>query len=187
MDGISLAHLGAFIGAMSVVASLLYLGYQVRQNTRSLRTENYARVLDRVSTMQARLSSDPVYSELVARGTADIYRLTVVERLQFSWTFYEMFGALEFMFHQVEAGALPEEVWKRWSDTLAWWISLPGVRAWWVSIPAPFSASFTRYMDAQLQAGPPDPAASKRWSAFLSNKPSASTDTPCAPTAKMGG
>ena len=185
MDGITLetlANLGEFVGAIAVVASLVYLGYQVRQNTQSLRTENYARVLDRVSTMQARLSSDPAFSELVARGAADVSRLTVIERVQFTWTFYEMFGAFEFMFHQVEAGALSDEVWKRWSGTLAWWISLPGVRAWWVARPAPFSASFTVYMDAQMQEGPLDSDATKRWSVFLSGKTGVSTDTPPART-----
>ena len=38
----SLAQLGEFVGGVFVVPSLVYLAHQVRQNTRSLRTENYA-------------------------------------------------------------------------------------------------------------------------------------------------
>jgi hypothetical protein len=55
----------------------------------------------------------------VTRGPIDPSRLTEEERVQFAWAFYEMFGAFEFMFHQSESGALPREVWQRWSDTLS--------------------------------------------------------------------
>ena len=170
MDGLnleSLANLGEFISAIAVVVSLVYLGHQVRQNTQSLRTENYARVLERVANLQARLSVDAVFSELIARGAADPVRLTTGERVQFTWTFYEMFGAFEFMFHQATSNALPTEVWQRWSETLSWWLSLPGVKAWWIARPAPFSASFTSYVDGKLQQGLADGDASRRWGAFL--------------------
>jgi len=38
-----LGNLGEFIGGLAVIVSLVYLALQVRQNTQSLRTENYAR------------------------------------------------------------------------------------------------------------------------------------------------
>ncbi len=173
----TLANLGEFVSAIAVVVSLVYLAYQVRQSTDSLRTENYARALERVATMQARLSSDAAFAAVVTRGAIDPSRLTAEERVQFTWTFYEMFGAFEFMFHQSESGALPREVWQRWSDTLAWWISLPGVQAWWVARPAPFSASFTTHVEGRLQSGLPDPAAARRWGAFLSGHAGTSPDS----------
>jgi hypothetical protein len=52
------------VSAIAVVVSLVYLAYQVRQSTESLRTENYARALERVATMQARLSSDAAFAAL---------------------------------------------------------------------------------------------------------------------------
>lgn len=176
LDLDTLANLGEFVSAIAVVVSLLYLAYQVRQSTHSLRTENYARALERIATMQARLSSDAAFAAIVTRGAIDPSRLTVEQRVQFTWTFYEMFGAFEFMFHQSESGALPREVWQRWSETLAWWISLPGVQAWWAARPAPFSPSFTRHVDGRLQSGLPDPAAARRWSAFLAGNAGTSPD-----------
>ena len=179
LDLETLANVGEFVSAVAVVISLIYLAFQVRQNTASLRTENYARALERVANMQARLSSDAAFTTIVARGAADPARLTATERMQFSWTFYEMFGAFEFMFHQSESNALAAEVWQRWADTLSWWMSLPGVRAWWAARPAPFSASFTRYVEEQLQKGPSDPGATGRWITFLRGK---TADSPVAGT-----
>jgi hypothetical protein len=177
LDLETLANLGEFVSGIAVVVSLVYLAYQVRQSTESLKTENYARALERVAALQARLSSDAGFAAIVTRGTIDPSSLTAEERVQFTWTFYEMFGAFEFMFHQSESGALPREVWQRWSDTLAWWISLPGVQAWWIAQPAPFSASFTSHVNGRLQAGLPDPAAAKRWRAFLRGNAGTPPDT----------
>lgn len=44
MDLDNLAKLGEFVGGFFVILSLVYLAYQVRQNTKSLHAENYARL-----------------------------------------------------------------------------------------------------------------------------------------------
>ena len=71
--------------------------------------------------------------------------------MQFAWAFYEMFGAFEFMYHQFQAHALPAEVWERWSATLSWWISMPGVQAWWRAKPAPFNSTFSAFVETRNQ------------------------------------
>jgi hypothetical protein len=162
-----LGSLGEFVSAVVVVLSLVYLARQVRHNTESLRTENYARALERVAVLQSRLSTDASLATVFARGVIGPAALSVEERIQFTWAFYEMFGAFEFMFHQAESGALSGEVWSRWSATLAWWISLPGVRAWWESKPTPFTATFSAVVDGFIAANPADPEAAKRWERFL--------------------
>src|SRR5262245_47740870 len=96
----TLAKLGEFVSGVVVMISLVYLAYQVRQNTRSLRTENYARVLERMSTVQSRLSIDPELNRIVIYGAQDPSKLSRMERIRFTWALYEMFGAGEFMFHQ---------------------------------------------------------------------------------------
>ncbi len=167
MDLQALANLGEFVSGLVVIASLAYLAVQVRQNTQSLRTENQSRALDRISAMQARLSDDSQLAALVARGVVDTAALTPHERIQLTWWAYEAFGAFEFMFHQAQAGAIPDEVWERWAATTAWWLSFPGVRAWWAARPAPFSASFTAFVDGCIRENAADLDAARRWQAFV--------------------
>jgi hypothetical protein len=167
LDLETLANLGEFVSGVVVVVSLVYLAFQVRQNTTSLRTENYARALERVAAMQSRLSEDASLTPVFERGVLDATVLSPQERIRFSWAFYEMFGAFEFMFHQAREGAMPQEVWDRWAETLAWWISLPGVVAWWRSRPTPFSASFSAFVERRIEAGPVDVDAARRWAVFL--------------------
>jgi len=110
----SLAKLSELVGGVVLVISLVYLAYQLRQNTQSLRSENYARVLERMSTVQAQLSMDPELHHMFMVGAEDPARLSRADRIRFSWALYELFGAGEFMFHQAREGALPPAVWARW-------------------------------------------------------------------------
>ncbi len=162
-----LANFGQLVSAIAVVISLVYLALQVRQNTASLRSEAYGRALDRISEMQGRFSSDPVFAGLWARASADVGSLTPAERIRAMWALYEVFGAFEFMYLQHSVGALPEEVWQRWSRTIAWWFSNPGIAAMWCARPAPFTQSFTAYVEREARDAQADPGAQQRWTAYL--------------------
>lgn len=177
MDLNALANLGEFVGGIFVVVSLVYLALQVRQNTQSLRAENYARALERISAIQSQLSRESDLSSLVTRGMVDAAALTPAERIRLTWALYESFGAFEFMFHQARAEALPGDVWERWMGTICWWLSWPGVRSWWQARPAPFSTSFSAFVDGLLADLPVDAGARGRWRAFVEG-PSGAESTP---------
>ena len=170
MDLDSLAKLGEFVGGFFVVVSLVYLAHQVRQNTKSLRTENYARVLERMSTLQSKLSSDSELNRIVVVGAEAPGALTRSERVRFSWALYELLGAAEFMYHQAQQNALPAEVWGRWQATLVWWLSQPGIHAWWTAKPAPLSSDFQRFADELIRSQPVDEEAVRRWQSFVSGE-----------------
>jgi hypothetical protein len=61
------------------------------------------------------------------------------------WAMYDLIGGGEFMFHQGQAGTLPDDVWERWKATIVWWLSFPGIRLWWAARPSPFSRSFEAF------------------------------------------
>jgi hypothetical protein len=176
MDLDTLARLGEFVGGFVVVVSLVYLAHQVRQNTRSLRAENYARGLDRLSTLQSNLSSDAELNRIVSLGARTPGALTRSERIRFSWSLYELMGAAEFVFHQAEQTAIPAEVRERWRATLGWWISNPGIHERWTARPSPFSAAFESFMEDLIENNPVDREAVRRWELFIAG-PEAGRET----------
>ena len=149
------------------MVSLIYLAVQVRQNTQAQQTENFSRALDRVAAIQASLSQDPETSVIFSKGVSDPSKLTSRERMQFTWTMYELFGAFEFMFLASKTNAIPEEIWQRWSSAVAWWLSYSGVRVWWTARPIPFSQSFTAYIEGLLENNPTDAESTRRYQQFL--------------------
>jgi len=110
---------GIFVSMVAVAVSVIGLSFQIRINTKSLRSYSYSRALDRLAAVQARLSSDQVLTELFFRGVRDLRSLTTVDRIRFTWVFYEIFGAFEFIHDEAESGALPKDIWGRWDTTLA--------------------------------------------------------------------
>ena len=167
MDLQSLANLSEVIGSVVVVLSLIYLAVQVRQNTEAQRTENYSRALDRLAAMQSMLSQDGEISLIWSKGCLDASKLTPQERMRFTWSLYEAFGAYEFMFHASRTDAIPEEVWARWSSGVAWWLTFPGVQNWWQARPIPFTESFTAYVDSLLKDNPADAEPTRRYQDFI--------------------
>jgi len=179
MDLQSLGNLGEFVSGLAVLASLVYVAFQVRQNTQSLRTENYARALERLAAMQAQLGRDGELAELFSKGVSDVSKLSPQKRIQLTWCLYEAFGAFEFMFHASRTSALPEEVWQRWSAAVVWWLQFPGVRSWWRARPIPFTPSFTAFVEAILKDPPADAKADARWREFvMSNSSNVGLDLP---------
>jgi hypothetical protein len=163
----SLANIGEIIGAITVVLSLIYLAIQIRQSTQAQRTENYSRALDRLAAMQSSLSQDDQFSLIFSKGVLDTTKLTPQERFRFTWSLYEAFGAFEFMFHASKTDAIPEEVWRRWSAAVAWWLTFPGVQNWWSSRPIPFTDSFTSFVESLLEDNPTDVDSSQRYQEFI--------------------
>jgi hypothetical protein len=167
MDREILEMIGTYVSVLAVVISIVALAFQVRQHTRSLGSQNYGTALDRLAAVQARLGSDPVTNNVFNRGVRDARALASDEKTQFVWILYEIFGAFEFMFDEAERGALPSHVWDRWSGTLAWWVSLPGVLDWWQHRPTPFNTRFTAFVDECIRSPRADTAMAERWQQFL--------------------
>jgi len=168
----SLANIGEIIGAIVVILSLVYLAIQVRQNTEAQRTENYARALERLAAIQSTLSQDNEFSLIFSKGAVNPSKLTPQEKIRFTWSLYEVFGAFEFMFLASKKGSIVEEVWSRWSAAIAWWLTFPGVQEWWIARPLPFADSFTLFVESLLKDNPTDAEQNQRWQEFISRSKS---------------
>ena len=160
-----LASIGELLGGIGVILSLLYLGFQLRDHSRGLRSENYGRSLDTLARMQERFAEDSDFARIYNRGVADPEGLSVEERIRFTWGCTELFGAFEYMHYQQMQGDLPEGIWLRWRDTIKFWLTYPGIRAWWYGKPSPFSTEFCSFVEDCIRDGyqPERPGAWEAW------------------------
>jgi hypothetical protein len=162
----TLANVGEFLGGLGVIVSLIYLAVQIRGNTSSQRSENYAHSLERMASIQQLLASDHDLTKMYNQGLVDPSRLTTTEKIQFSWVLTEFFGNLEFMFFQANQSSISAELWDRWVETLKWWLTFPGVLAWWKGKPTPFTHAFSTCVERCIAQGyqPENPGA---WESYI--------------------
>jgi len=161
-----LSQLGEFVGGIGVIVSLVYLAFQVRSNTRSQRADMTARILDRMAAQQHTYAFDPEASRFFTRAITDPAALNVEERNQFAWLMTEFLSAMEFLMQQHQAGNVDEETWLRWSSTIDWWLSFPGIREFWKGRPTPYTDAFTAFVEDRLVNGKGD-FNERHWRSFL--------------------
>ncbi len=71
------------VANFGVIAGLIFLGYEIRQNTIQLRAEALYSINEAISTLNAGVYNDPVMADIKVRGEADFSSLNEIEREQF--------------------------------------------------------------------------------------------------------
>lgn len=150
MDLDTLSKLGEFVGGVVVVVSLLYLAIQAKQSSQQQRSENFGRIVDRVSDILSLIAKDPELNYLFITGTIGLDNLSANDRLRFSWLANMVFSTYEFIFQQHNAKVLPNFVWDRYRQHVDFWTSFPGVREWWKANPGAFTSEFADLIEASL-------------------------------------
>ena len=79
----TLGNLGDFIGGIAVVATLVYLALQIRQNTNSVKGAGAASYRDGLNSFSAVLAQDGALAEIYYRGLEDPESLNPTELRRF--------------------------------------------------------------------------------------------------------
>ncbi len=149
-----LGNLGEFIGAVAVVVSLVYVAYQLRQNTRqmadhsrSLRLAAFDATADQFSKCRDPLIRDPQVASLWLRARKDFSALSPEEQVQAGAMFQELFFAHQSIFLRTQVGAMEREHWERQTRTISGDLRTPGVQAWWSRANRIFDPRFVSAVD----------------------------------------
>jgi hypothetical protein len=146
----ALGNLGDFLGGIGVLATLLYLAHQVRQNTISARSSSYQAVVASVSEWSRAIGVDPAIARLMRVGQVDPDALD-----DDAYSQYEMFmisGVRNFenIHYQYLHGGLTDAVWAGWSERILGLLAQPGAQAWWRRNRQGFSPEFRDFVDGGL-------------------------------------
>ena len=149
-----LGNLGEFIGAVAVVVSLVYVAYQLRQNTiqmaehsRSLRLAANDATADQFSRFRDPLIRDPQIASLWLRGREDFSALSPEEQVQAGAMFLELYFAHQSVFIRAQEGALERNIWERQARVVSSELRSPGVQTWWSRANRIFDPRFVSAVD----------------------------------------
>ena len=108
------AHIAEITGAVAVVVSLLYVGYQVRENTTAMQSQTEINLFS-LSTELHAWYRDPVFVDLVARANADFDALSVAERMQLERFVMSGMDLWAYALKSFRRGTIDEEEWLAWN------------------------------------------------------------------------
>ena len=146
-----LANLGEFIGGLAVIASLVYLGLQIRQgnrqvlhNTKSLEASTHQAIISDLNGFRALLVQDPDLGRIYLQGLEDPARLDPGEQFRFRGLMQTLYSNLELQFKSRASGLFSLDSLDR---TLLGVALAPGATAWWVQARYLYDSDFQRYVD----------------------------------------
>ena len=170
-----LASVGNFISSVAVVASLVFLYFQVRQVGEQVKlAEKSARAviaqerLNRISSIQMQAAEEPSLADASFRGMAGA-ELTPTQFNQFRAFAVARFLNSEDSYFQHKNGLLSDEAFATFERTFAAALRQPGVRVMWKRARDGFEPEFVAYTDRIMTQQPvvPPGDAFTQWKADL--------------------
>jgi hypothetical protein len=148
-----LASIAEVIGAIAIVVSLIYVGVQVNDSTRAVRSATAYETSAALSSWYSQLGNSQQGSEIFWRGMTNPESLTSEETFQFIVNVHGIFWLYQAAYYLAEEGTLDEELRDSVINTLLGLRELPGFRLYWEQRRDLFKADFRRTVDEMLASG----------------------------------
>jgi hypothetical protein len=147
-----LGNIGELVAAIAVVASLVYLAIQIRQNTRTERGRAFQEIFSAANVHGDQMFG-PQNIDLVISGMRDFETLSGGDKLRFDHLMLGYFNAVESTIFSKNAFLIGDETLENWAYLLRTRI-LPyaGVRDWWSEAKAIYAPETRAWVDQQISA-----------------------------------
>lgn len=146
------------VAVFAVIASLVFVGFQVRDSSRAVRAATAQAVHDNYAGWYTALMSNEAALATSAKGFVDLGSLTAAEKAQFVCTFMAFLSHSQNAFHQRKQGHLSDGLWRGWEALMMNLVNTPGGAAFWAERSYVFGQEFQDEI-AALMKRTPDPRA----------------------------
>jgi hypothetical protein len=151
-----LAAIGSFVSGIAVLASLIFVGFQLRQNTRAIRAEASQAHAQNWQQITMQFAGSTEVARVWRLGLTELDSLTDDERVQF----YGFAGATLRFFEgarlQWRHGQLDEEHWHNVVKTATDFAASPGFKTYWAVRHHWLSPDFQKWYESLSQQGAHD-------------------------------
>ena len=154
----SLAYLAEIVGAIGVIASLLFVGFQIRDNSKAVRLATAQAVHDNYASWYVALSANEGALATSTKAFVDLNALDPAEKAQFVCTFMAFLSHTQNAFLQWRQGHLSDDLWSGWEALMMNLVNTPGGAAFWAERCYVFGQDFQDHV-GKIMAREPDPRA----------------------------
>jgi len=124
-----LGNVGELIGAIGVIVSLVFVGFQIQRNTKALQTANRETSVTRTIETTRYLAGSEV-SELYLSGLSDFHGLPKSEKFQVSMIFLSQVTDWLDQYHKYIEAQMAEDIWLANVHNMKLVLNSPGCKQW---------------------------------------------------------
>lgn len=144
----ALGALAELIGAIGVVASLLYVAVQVRQNTRSIRSSTYDALVRSSGEWLSPVIQDPDLAAAFEAAVQGWDRVDEAQRGRVMYLLTQLFRTWENAYFQARQGTLEPGLWAAWRGVILGYYHRPGIQEWWQLRRHAYSSEFQDFLES---------------------------------------
>jgi hypothetical protein len=133
MNWDAIGAIAELLGAIGVIASLVYLATQIRHSREQMRAATYQQLHDHIGESATSLPESDM--ELTRQGNQDLQRLSEEDAYRYNLWAMRMMTSLENAHYQYRIGMLDEDRWRLHRFTLQGFLGMPGFAQWWKEDP----------------------------------------------------
>jgi hypothetical protein len=129
----ALGAIGQLVGALAVVATLLYVSRQLREQTRALNTTVRDSSFHQLQQWNYQIVADRGLADLFQRGaaSADWSEIDHVDQARLIHVFYSFFKVFENIYLHAAEGSTSPEVWEQNCQVFFAYAAQDGCRRYW--------------------------------------------------------
>jgi len=143
--------------ALGIMASLIFVGIQVRQGNEQARKHEAARradasqaVHDNFANFYLTLASNLQGTEAAAKGLKDPDSMTDGESMGLFSGLIAVMSYTQSAFFKWREGDLSDDIWRSWQNSNLSFLTSPGGKRFWEGRKSNFAPDFVEYVDAHL-------------------------------------
>ena len=135
------------LGSAAVVASLIFVGVQIRQNTKTTRAASHHAVSEALNQVNLLWARNSEVTRIWLAGMSDRGALTPEDRWRFDSIVRAYLHVCETMYMQAELGAGDAGIVVAEESGIKTVFASGGVKEWWAENPFGFSPAFRKYVE----------------------------------------
>ena len=157
MTLIEISYISQAISSAAVVASLVFVGVQLRRNTRVTRAASHHAITEALNHVNLVWARDPELARIWLDGKEDRQSLSEKERWRFDSILRAYLHVCETMYTQAALGTGDASIVRAEESGIKFIFQSDGVKEWWEENPFGFSPEFRGYIDT-VRRGSASPA-----------------------------
>lgn len=151
MDWEAIGAIGEVVGAAAVVFSLIYVGTQIRQNTKISRDEAI-REIYAATTHHLNVLAVPENAQCILKGLDNFDALNREEKYRFDNLMGGLINLVETSVLSNDADLIQDETMEAWANFLGpRYFGYPGISEWWYEARTVYAPSTRAWVDREIE------------------------------------
>ncbi len=150
MDLEQLGNLGEFLGSIGVIVSLIYLGFQIKNQNAESRLMVINVLTQQWTELMKMVAENEEFADIWLRGLQDYEGLSPVEKTRMGSLLGQLTNVAQGLLQQYQLGRIDQATWEAFERRVTDVICSPGGRSWWPTRKHWFSEPLQTYYEKLL-------------------------------------